>query len=46
MAAVAVLSLLCYREYARATGLFREKTVSLVIVLGILALDVRLRGQL
>jgi phosphatidate cytidylyltransferase len=36
--AVALLSLLCYREYARATGLFREKTVSLVVVLGILAL--------
>ena len=32
-----VLSLLCYREYARATGLFREKAVSLVVVLGILA---------
>jgi len=36
--AVAALSLLCYREYARATGLFREKAVSLVVVLGILAL--------
>jgi phosphatidate cytidylyltransferase len=35
---VGVLSLLCYREYARATGLFREKTVSIVVVLGILAL--------
>jgi phosphatidate cytidylyltransferase len=37
MAAVCVLSLLCYREYARVTGLFREKTVSLVVVLGTLA---------
>jgi phosphatidate cytidylyltransferase len=37
MAAVCVLSLLCYREYARATGLFREKTISLVVVLGIMA---------
>jgi phosphatidate cytidylyltransferase len=37
MAAVALLSLLCYREFARATGLFREKTVSAVVVLGILA---------
>src|SRR4051812_26937023 len=37
MAAVCLLSLLCYREYARATGLFREKTVSLVVVLGIVA---------
>jgi phosphatidate cytidylyltransferase len=34
---VGVLSLLCYREYARATGLFREKAVSLVVVVGILA---------
>jgi phosphatidate cytidylyltransferase len=34
--AVGVLSLLCYREYARATGLFREKVISLVVVLGIL----------
>jgi phosphatidate cytidylyltransferase len=37
MAAVALLSLFCYREYARATGLFREKFVSLLVVLGILA---------
>jgi phosphatidate cytidylyltransferase len=37
MAAVAVLSLLCFREYARATGLFREKTICGVIVLGIIA---------
>jgi phosphatidate cytidylyltransferase len=36
MAAVCLLSLFCYREYARATGLFREKTISLVVVLGIL----------
>jgi phosphatidate cytidylyltransferase len=34
---VGILSLLCYREYARATGLFREKAISLVVVLGILA---------
>lgn len=34
---VGILSLLCYNEYARATGLFREKMVSLVVVLGILA---------
>jgi phosphatidate cytidylyltransferase len=32
-----ILSLLCYREYARATGLFRKKTVSFVVVVGILA---------
>jgi len=31
--AIGVLSLLCYREYARATGLFREKMVSVVVVL-------------
>jgi phosphatidate cytidylyltransferase len=37
IAAVAAMSLLCYREFARATGLFREKTVSLVVVLGIIA---------
>src|SRR5262249_20685928 len=34
---VGALSLLCYREYAHATGLFREKVISLVVVLGILA---------
>ncbi len=32
---VGVLSLLCYREYSRATGLFREKLISLTIVIGI-----------
>jgi phosphatidate cytidylyltransferase len=35
---VGVLSLLCYREYARATGLFREKAISLVVVVGIVAI--------
>ena len=34
---IGVLSILCYREYARATGLFREKLLSLLIVVGILA---------
>jgi phosphatidate cytidylyltransferase len=34
--AVATLSLLCYREYARITGLFRERTISLIVVIGIL----------
>ncbi|HKQ46887.1 MAG TPA: phosphatidate cytidylyltransferase [Phycisphaerae bacterium] len=33
--AVGVLSLLCYREYARATGLFRERLMSSMAVLGI-----------
>ncbi len=36
IAAVLVLSLLCYREYARATGLFRERLLSAFVVLGIL----------
>lgn len=37
--AVAVISLACYREYARATGLFRERAVSAVTVLGILLIE-------
>lgn len=37
--AVAVLSLMCYREFARATGLFRAKLVSLTVTLGILAVS-------
>jgi phosphatidate cytidylyltransferase len=36
--AVAVLCLLCFREFAGATGLFREKLMSLLVVLGILGL--------
>lgn len=35
--AVALLSLLCYREFARATGLFREKAMSAAVVLGLAA---------
>jgi phosphatidate cytidylyltransferase len=34
--AVTLLGLACYREYARATGLFRERLLSAVVVLGIL----------
>src|SRR5205823_13131318 len=34
--AVATLSFLSYREYARITGLFRERTISLIVVIGIL----------
>ena len=34
--AVATLSFLCYREYARITGLFRERTISFIVVIGIL----------
>ena len=33
--AVGLLSLLCYREFARATGLFRERLMSLIVVIGI-----------
>ena len=33
--AVAILSFLCYREYARITGLFRERTISFIVVIGI-----------
>ncbi len=36
-AAVLLLSLGCYREFARATGLFREHLISALVVLGILA---------
>jgi phosphatidate cytidylyltransferase len=38
IAAVCVMSILCYREFARATGLFRHRSISLLVVLGILAL--------
>lgn len=34
-----LLSLLCYREYARATGFFRERFMSLQVVLGILLIN-------
>jgi len=34
MTGTCLLSLLCYQEFARATGLFREKTISLFVVLG------------
>jgi phosphatidate cytidylyltransferase len=36
MLAVGALSILCYREFARATGLFRERIVSATIVVGLL----------
>jgi phosphatidate cytidylyltransferase len=36
--ALGLVSLLCYREYARGTGLFREKLISSVVVLSILAI--------
>jgi phosphatidate cytidylyltransferase len=39
IAAVFILGLACYREYARATGLFREHLVSAIVVLGIVAVN-------
>ena len=33
--AMTVGSLLCYREYARATGLFRQRAVSIIVVISI-----------
>jgi phosphatidate cytidylyltransferase len=39
IAAVTLLSLLCLREYARATGLFREPLIELVVILGVLAVN-------
>ena len=39
IAAVTILGLLCYREYARATGLFRERVLSAVVVVAILAVN-------
>ena len=33
--AVAVLSLCCFREFSRATGLFRERMISVLVVVGI-----------
>jgi phosphatidate cytidylyltransferase len=39
MVAVLGLSLVCYREFARATGLFRERQISIIVVLGMLALS-------
>ena len=41
-----MLSLLCYREYARITGLFRERTISFIVVIGILLITLRRTGQL
>ncbi len=38
MIAVAVLSWLCFHEFARATGLFREYSIMAVVMVGIFAL--------
>lgn len=40
MMAVSITSLLCYREYARATGLFRDHLLSTLVVVGIVALTI------
>jgi phosphatidate cytidylyltransferase len=37
--AMTILSIACYAEFARATGLFREKLVSLVVAIGILTVN-------
>lgn len=34
---VKILSVLCYREFARATGFFRQRPLSIIVVLGIIA---------
>ncbi len=39
IAAVTLLSLGCYREFARATGLFRQRLISVAVVVGILILN-------
>jgi phosphatidate cytidylyltransferase len=38
IAAVAVLSLACFREFARATGFFRQRALSATVGIGILAI--------
>jgi len=38
IAGIALMSLLCYREFARATGMFRQPAISSLVVLGILAI--------
>jgi len=35
---VCLLSLFCYREFAYATGIFRDKAMNLILILGILAI--------
>ncbi len=36
---VTILSLACYREFARATGLFRDKVMSVLVIIAIVALN-------
>lgn len=40
VAGFGILSLLCYREFARATGFFRERLLSAMVVLGIILIMV------
>lgn len=35
---ITAAAILCYREFARATGLFRERAISVIVVVGILLL--------
>ena len=37
IAGIALMSVFCYREFARATGMFRQPAISSLVVLGILA---------
>jgi phosphatidate cytidylyltransferase len=36
--AICLMSILCYREFARATGMFRQPDISALVVVGILAI--------
>jgi phosphatidate cytidylyltransferase len=36
--AIALMSLFCYREFARGTGMFRQPAISALVVMGILAI--------
>src|SRR6266581_930414 len=36
--AICLMSIVCYREFARATGMFRQPTISALVVIGILAI--------
>src|SRR5262245_52242418 len=38
IAAISLMSILCYREFSRATGLFRHRSISFLVVLGIFAI--------
>jgi phosphatidate cytidylyltransferase len=42
---VGVLAILCYREFARATGLFRQHLISALVALGILLITFAIADQ-